>query len=111
MPSHTLEAVGVFDAREGIANKGKDHAALILWPDCESNGTTPTPPPGAGGLVRKSHRVMGLEPLPRAKFVILLSVIVKFVQTKGLQKTKATEWFPWLSFKVQAYLRIAILVG
>jgi hypothetical protein len=26
MPSHTFEAVGVLDAREGIANKGKDHA-------------------------------------------------------------------------------------
>jgi hypothetical protein len=30
MPSHTLEAVGVLNAREGIANKGKDHADLIL---------------------------------------------------------------------------------
>ena len=26
MPSHTLEAIGVLNAREGIANKGKDHA-------------------------------------------------------------------------------------
>ena len=26
MPSHTLETIGVLNAREGIANKGKDHA-------------------------------------------------------------------------------------
>ncbi len=32
MPSHTFEAVGVLYAREGVANKGKDHAALILVP-------------------------------------------------------------------------------
>jgi hypothetical protein len=45
MPSHTLEAIGVLDAREGIANKGKDHALLILWPVCESNGNTTHPSP------------------------------------------------------------------
>jgi hypothetical protein len=26
MPSHTLETIGVLNARESIANKGKDHA-------------------------------------------------------------------------------------
>jgi hypothetical protein len=27
MPSHTFEAIGVLNARESIANKGKDHAS------------------------------------------------------------------------------------
>jgi hypothetical protein len=76
MPSHTLEAVGVLDAREGIANKGKDHAVLILWPVCESHGTAHPTPLRCGRLVRKSRAVMGLRSLPRAKIVILLELSV-----------------------------------
>jgi hypothetical protein len=66
----------MLDAREGIANKGEDHAPLILWPRRVGNGTGPPPPSRSGVALCNRRAYMRLTVFPRGKNFIPLGLAV-----------------------------------